>query len=271
MLVFDRNKKPIGLTEKGATILEQVKSILREHRKLHYIASSKSKAIQGDFSLAIIPSVSQYLTPLFLKRFYECYPDVNLTIDEYKTEEIISLLTNDQIDAGLLVTPLNEHAISEHPIFYEKFSVYFSEGHELLKKEKLLEFDLDENKIWLLGDGHCFREQVLRVCSLKERTGVMQSIRFSGGSLETLKQLVCKMGGYTLLPELAASSMGSIEAQNHLRPFEAPVPTREVSLVHSKGFYKSSILKALTEAIQSTLPESISLGKERNTKVIELK
>lgn len=139
-------------------------------------------------------------------------------------------------------------------MFYEKFFAYLAPGHPNLQKTELTEFDLDENNIWLLGEGHCFRDQVLRVCSLDKRRPVIENIQFSGGNLETLKQMVARHGGFTLLPELAIDSIAPEAQSACLRPFQNPVPTREVSLVYAKSLGTPTIpFGALREGIINAL------------------
>lgn len=270
VIIFDRTQKPINITEHGMDIVNQAKVILREHKRLHHIASESSDEPRGDFHLAVIPTVSQYLVPRFVGNFARDFPEVNLTIDEYKTEEIISLLKNDQVDAGLLVTPLEEDGIEERIMFYEKFFAYLAPGHPNLKKSQLSEFDLDENNIWLLGEGHCFRDQVLRVCSLDKRRPVIENIQFSGGNLETLKQMVARHGGFTLLPELAIETITPKDQEACIRPFQSPVPTREVSLAYSRSLYKKKILEALESAIKASLPETIKQHRDTGTTIVGL-
>ena len=121
-IIFDRSKKPIIATETGQEILNQAKTVLQEHRKLHDIANSSSLEIKGSFSLGVIPTLSPYLIPLFVGPFSKKYPNVSLKINEYQTHEIIKQLENDELDAGLLVTPLeNDQIIERHLFFYGKF------------------------------------------------------------------------------------------------------------------------------------------------------
>lgn len=270
VVIFDRSKKPIMTTDIGQEIINQAKIVIKEHRKLKDLAAINSVEIKGEFKLAVIPTLSPYLIPLFIRSFSQAFPKIQLKVSEQKTQDIIKLLGNDEIDAGLLVTPLEDDRIIERHLFFEPFYAYVSEGHPLLKKKKLAENDLNTNQLWLLEEGHCFREQVLKVCSVDKRATVLENVEFTSGNLETLKHLVRKSNGYTLLPELAVLELNEKEAKSHIIPFTKPAPTREVSLVHSRSFLKESIIKAMEETIIASLPTSIRSLKKDHVSVIDI-
>ncbi len=269
IVIFDRSKKPIMITQKGKNFIEQAKVILREHDKLSHIASDNGE-LKGHFKLGVIPSLSAYVLPLFIESFAKKYPSVQVQVSEVKTDKIIEELYDDKLDGGLLVTPLYDDKIIERSLFYEKFMVFCSNDHALYKKSKLSEKDLDSESVWLLEEGHCFREQVVKVCSLDRKNQVLQNINFESGSLETLINLIRKGDGYTLLPELATANLTTTEKKNNLKEFTKPVPTREVSLVHSRSFYKQEILQALEEEIIENLPSNVKSLKKKNIKIIDI-
>ncbi len=270
LIIFDRSKKPIMVTEEGLLIIEQARLTLKEHKKLYTLAQGSSFEARGDFHLAVIPTLSPYLIPLFLGEFSRHFPKVSLKINEYQTEDIIKLLRDDVIDAALLVTPLNDESLIERHLFYEPFYAYLSEGHELLEKSQLVHEDLLGQDLWLLEEGHCFRDQMLKICSLARQNKVMENVEFASGNLETLKNLVKKSCGFTILPELAVQELGKLERDKHLRSFKAPVPTREVSLVHSRSFLKERIIESLEEMILKSLPKEIRSLKRDDLNIVPI-
>lgn len=269
MIIFDRSKKPIITTEKGKRVISQARNVIREYRKVLDITNDKD-TLFGDFNLAVIPSLAPYVVPLFVKSFSKKYPEVKLSISEYKTDTIIEALYDDRIDAGLLVTPLQDDKIIERSLFYERFYVYASKNHELAGKHRIDDSDLDSCSVWLLEEGHCFRDQVIKVCSMGRRKNVLNNIRFASGSLETLVNLIRQGDGYTLLPELATLNLPEHEKEEHLREFFAPVPTREVSLVHSRSFLKQDIIEALQAEIIMNLPKCIKSLKRDGISIINI-
>ena len=270
VVVFDRSKKPILTTDLGLKIIEQCESVLREHRRINDIAFSDASIPQGDFKLAVIPTLAPYIIPQFLHKFSLQYPKVNLKISESITEQIIEDLENDKIDAGCLVTPLGDSSLIERHLFYEPFYVFASEQSSLSTKKTVKESQLEGGELWLLEEGHCFRDQVLRVCSLNKRDKVLPNVEFTSGNLETLKNLVLKGKGFTFLPELAIEQLSDQQKKTNLKKFTKPIPTREVSLVHSRSFLKEGIISALEDTIIKTLPKKIRSLKRGDFKIIDL-
>jgi LysR family hydrogen peroxide-inducible transcriptional activator len=269
VILFDRSKNPILPTDEGTQIIVQARSVLREYKKIFNIIDAAKNEVRGEFRLAVIPTLAPYVIPLFAGQFVQKYPDVNLTIEEFKTEEIIELLGRDEIDAGLLVTPIQGESFIERVLFHEPFSVFASKDHPLLSKAKIKDKDLNTSDVWLLNEGHCFRQQMLNLCKISKDQGQHDNLKFESGNLETLKNMVLSSSGYTLLPHLAVLNL-SKEELKHVRDFHNPIPTREVSLVHNRIFLKEKIISALEEAIVNSLPDSLASLKKKNIEVISI-
>lgn len=269
IIVFDRSKKPIMTTVKGGEVIAQAKEVLRQYRRVFDIKND-SGVLTGTLQLAVIPSLASYVVPLFVRRFAERYPKVNLSITEVKTDTIVEQLYDDIIDVGLLVTPLYDDKLIERLLFYERFKVFAAKGHPLTAKRNVTDSDLDGEPVWLLEEGHCFRDQVVRVCSRAKRQNVLDNVEFASGSLETLINLIRKGDGYTLIPELAAMNLSEQDKAVHLRNFKKPIPTREVSLVHSRSFLKQELIDALEAEIIAALPRGIKSLKKGNLSVIDI-
>ena len=267
--IFDRSKSPIQATDEGLPIIEQAKSIIFEQKKLFSIIDDSKGEITGDFRLSVIPTLSPFIVPLFIQEFVSKYPKVNLMIKENKTEEIIDLIKNDEIDAGILVTPLHEKSIIEKVLYYEPFHLFVSNKHPLSKKSKIKEEDLDINEIWLLNKGNCFRDQVLNICSQPLNRSSHNPINFESGNFETLKNMVLKNSGYTLLPHMATDQLSPAQ-KKLIRPFIRPIPTREVSLVHSKKLLKKKILDALEDEILASVPDDLRSFNNKSHEIIEI-
>lgn len=269
IVVFDRSKKPILTTAKGVQVIAQAKEVLRQYRKVFDIKNDAGQ-LTGTLNLAVIPSLASYVVPLFVRRFAEQHPQMTLSITEVKTETIVEQLYDDEIDVGLLVTPLYDDKLIERVVFYERFKVFAATDHPLTHKKRVADSDLEGESVWLLEEGHCFRDQVVRLCSRAGRRNVLENVQFASGSLETLMNLIRKGDGYTLIPELAAMNLPEWEKEANLRSFKAPVPTREVSLVHSRSFLKQEAIDALEKEIVKGLPRAIKSLKRDNLSVIDI-
>ena len=259
VLLFDRSKKPVVTTEMGIQVINQARIILQEAGRIPEIIQNQKDEIKGELHVGIIPTLSPYLLPLFITKFIEKYPEVTLVVEEILSSEIIKKLKNDQLDVGILVTPLNEKSIVEFPMFYEKFFVYLSTKHPLFTKEQINLKELDAKEMWLLQEGHCFRSQTLNICGEEKMENTR--LRFESGSLETLKRIVEKQFGYTFLPELATIDMES-PRMKYLKSFQKPEPMREVSLITHRSFIKKRLINLLFNEIRAHIPPHL-LDKDR--------
>jgi LysR family transcriptional regulator, hydrogen peroxide-inducible genes activator len=269
--IFDRIKKPVVPTAKGMKFIAQAKVLLHEHHKLMDISKSQSGAMSGELKLGVIPTLAPYLLPLFIESFSKDYPDIHLIIDELKTQTIVERLREDTLDAGLLATPLHEQGLRERPIFYEPFYLYVAKNHALNARKRIKEDDLKGDEMWLLQDGHCLRNQIARFCSLtgSEHT-VFPSIQFEGGNIDTLRNIIRKAQGYTLVPRLFVETLSESEKRDYVREFEKPVPSREVSLVFRRDQWKQDLLKALQDTIAKRLPADLKLSDPKKQMVLAL-
>ncbi len=266
--IFDRSKKPIIATSIGLKLIEQFQIILSESKKVGQIVQSyETHEIEGELILAVIPTLAPYVLPTFLPLLEKKHPGIRLKIQELQTHRIVEALNSDEIDVGLLVTPLKVASIYEYPLFYEPFSVLCKNNHELGTHKRLKHSELHHSDIWLLEEGHCLRNQVLDVCALKKNQKIKSKYQFESGSLETLKNLVDHYGGYTLLPALAANTIG---ADSKLVSFERPIPAREVGLVYRREHYKRDLIEVVGETIISSIPEKIRKIRPKDLDVIPI-
>ena len=266
--IFNRNKKPVVPTQKGKVVIEQAQKTIGEYKKLLSVSRSETREVKGSFRLAVIPTLSSSVIPVFLKKFSEQYPKVDLFINELTTENIVRSLNMEEIDAGILTTPLGEKNIGKKVLFFEAFSVYCSKNHPLLEKSFLKVNDLKKHRdLWILSDGHCFKNQVLNFCNVNSALEIFKNVHFQSGSLETLKTLVERVHGYTFLPQLNIDSLNADE-KKQIRCFKPLAPSREVSLVFLRSHWKKDIIQSLKKVIQSQLPPSVKKVRESGFKVV---
>ncbi len=268
VIIFDRSKQPLIPTDVGARIIEQARGVLTETEKINNIIKDHKNLISGELRIGIIPTLAPYLLPLFIGNYKRKYPNIMIKVEELTTENIVDQLNRDLLDVGVLVTPLKEERINEKPIFYEEMMVYAHDEHPLHNKHDIKVDDIAIPEIWLLSDGHCFRHQVINLCSYKGSSNEELPFYFEAGSLETLMNIIDKEGGITLIPELAAVEM-SENRMEHVRHFTDVTPLREVSLVYSRHFAKNKLIELLWKEITSSMPKPL-LDKDRGT-IVEWK
>ena len=223
--IFDRIKSPVIPTEIGKRILLQARVILMERDRIAEIIDEEQRELRGDLRIGIIPTLAPYLLPLFLTEFLRKYPKVNLTVSELTTPEIINRLGDHGIDAGLLAIPLHQPGLSEQHLFYEEFVLYGPSGDDVMRKKYVLPKDIDVNRLWLLEEGHCLRDQVINLCELKSKERSIHQLDFAAGSIETLRRMVEMNQGLTILPSLSLKYLSS-EQQENIRQFKRPAPVR---------------------------------------------
>ncbi len=257
-LIFDRSKQPVIPTAIGAMVIQQARTVLREAGRIDELIAEAREEIKGDFRLGIIPTLAPGLLPLFLGSFRRSYPKVALVVEEMQTASILEGLRHDDLDAGLLATPVNTPGLIEQPLFYEPFVAYISPRHPLFKQNRIRTSDIPVADLWLLNEGHCFREQALQLCGARAETrDTSHNFQFASGNLETLKKLVERHYGITLLPWLEARDLPGAQQRDMLRKFEEPVPTREISLLLSRTYLKRQITTALAQEIRKAVPPEL--------------
>ncbi len=261
--IFDRSKQPVVPTETGMELIQQARAILASRNKLLETVQEKKGLLMGELRIGIIPTLAPYLLPLFVQSFTRKYPDVRLVVHEMMTELIIARLREGKIDAGILVTPLQEPGIQEHVLFYEEMMAYVSRKNAIYEKTYLLPQDIDPEKLWLLEEGHCFRSQIVNLCELQKISRENSHFDYEAGSIETLRRMVEMNDGITILPELATLDMPAAQRQL-IRQFKKPLPMREVSVVVHRNLVKRRLIEVLRKEILQTIPEKIRKNKTRH-------
>lgn len=247
VLIFDRGKKPIAITEIGKKIVAQAKNIVAEADRMKDIVDQDKGFVGGDFILGIIPTVMPTLLPMFLSTFIKKYPKVNLIIKEQPTDTLINNLEDGHLDAAIAATPLEVGFLIERPLYYEPFVGYVPPSHRLAQSKEISTSDLDISDILLLQDGHCFRDGVINLCK-SPKNMQKEHFQIESGSFETLVNLSNEGMGMTLLPYLNTLDLDKQKLQN-LRHFVKPSPAREISLI----YHKSELKIQITEAIKDTI------------------
>ena len=266
VIIFNRNKKPIELTEVGKKIVAQARNIVSEAERIQDIVDQQKGFIGGEFRLGIIPTIMPTLLPMFLNNFIHKYPRVKLKIEELTTEEIIDRLNEGHLDAAIVATPLGLESIKERVLYYEPFVAYIPPNHRLHQSEKIKPSDLDIDDVLLLEDGHCFREGVINLCKSFKKN-VENKFQIESGSIETLIKLSNEGLGMTLLPYLHTLDIKEKLSVN-LRHFEEPTPAREVGIIYHKSELKMQIIEALQKVISGVVRGAIAF---QNVKIISPK
>jgi len=247
--IFDRSLNPIELTEIGTQIIRQAQLIIHQANQLKEIVQAQKDILSGTLHLAIIPTIAPYLLPHFIATFKKEYPDISLKVSEMHTETIIEKLRLAEIDMAILSTPLDDPKILEVPLYYERFTAYISPTEYIYALRELSATDMPLDRLWVLEEGHCMRNQVFNFCDNKK----YYTSTYEAGSIDTLVKIVDINGGYTVIPELHIDLLSENQKLN-LRDIVKPEATREISLVIRHDFVREGILNAVAECIKKIIP-----------------
>lgn len=263
--LFDRTKQPVIPTEIGTRIIAQARVVLREAERIQQMINSEKNVMTGELRIGIIPTLAPYVLPTLFKQIRTKYPQLELVIKETITEEVIHELKNNRLDCGLVVTPLKDASIKEEVLFYEELFVYVSRKNALYDKKYVLADDINPDQLWLLEEGHCFRSQVLNLCELRKSADL--HFKYATGNIETLKRMVDKSDGLTILPELAVMEFNKNQMKL-VKRLKDPAPAREVSLVTHRDHIKTKLIQTLKDEILEMVPKQ--MRQLRNKKVVEI-
>ncbi len=252
--IFDRSQQPVCPTPVGIHIIEQAQNILVQANRIKNIIEEEKHSLTGIFKLGILPTVAPYLLPRFFPQLMKKYPDLDIRVVEMKTNDIKKALQTGEIDAGIVASLAGMEELQQTPLFYEQFFAYVSREDALFNNEVIRTSDLNGEQLWLLDEGHCLRDQLVRFCQMKSARA--RQLAYHLGSMETFMRMVESGKGVTFIPELAVLQLG--DAQKELvRSFAIPCPTRQVVLLTNKNFIRHTLLEVLVKEIKLSVPKEM--------------
>ncbi len=255
--IFDRTTHPIRTTDVGSQIIVHAKTIIDSVNELRTIADLLNNVLGGKINLGIIPTVSTYILPTEIFDFLQINQKVEMQVKEMTTENIIKSLKSGELDAGIISTPFD--AASEFYqdfLFNEELMIYSSEN--ITKEDSYIVPEaIDVNKVWLLEEGNCLRTQFENICHLKENTMKPKNLDFMASNINTLIQMVDKVGGISIIPEMATHQL-SEEQNKKVSRFRKPFPFREISIIYYKPTYKQKIIDEFTSFVKKSVENKLN-------------
>lgn len=239
VVIFERTNKRVMPTEVGARIIDSARRILREAETLKQTAETARDPLAGNFRLGAFPTVSTYLFPRMVPSLKAELPNLRLILIEEKTAQLIARLKAGEIDAALLALPVEDEAVAHEALFDDVFYLAVPAGHPLAKRSAIDQSELAAQRLLLLEEGHCLRDQALSVCQTLG-AGEQQDVRATG--LETLRQMVKAGTGITFMPRLA---IYPDESGIRYIPFIDPPPKRTIGLFWRKTSTRTRVLAAM--------------------------
>jgi LysR family hydrogen peroxide-inducible transcriptional activator len=244
--LFERSKSSVKATPLGEKIIQQAEKVLAETRTLKELAEAGKDQLNSPLKVGAIFTIGPYLFPHLVPQTYQRAPQMSLFIEESYTAVLRRQLREGELDAIIIALPFNEPDVMTRPLYDEPFVVVMPKGHELAKLKHIQADMLPNQDLLLLGEGHCFRDQVLELCpALSQQQNNRIGSVTQGSSLETLKYMVATGLGITVLPESAVGNLDSDLITT--RPFANPAPYRTVALAWRASFPRGKAIDLLLD------------------------
>ena len=247
--IFERTTKSVIVTPVGETIIERARKALAEADAIFDIAEANKNGLAGPFTLGAIPTICPYLVPEVLPALSRAHPDLHLIVSEDITDNLMSKLLANEVDAIVLATDPKTSDVEEIELFEEAFMAVLPTGHSLAQQNELSQDDLLTADMLLLTEGHCFRDQALDVCA-RDPGDEDDASDVRATSLETLLHLVAAGHGVTLIPRMAMQSPWTEDERLAFRPIASEDAKRELRLVMRKSFPRTEAARAVADVLR---------------------
>lgn len=252
--IFERSSQQVTPTAIGKLVVEQAWKVISRANKIKDIIAEEEQSLSGTFRIGILPTIAPYLLPRFFTKLEKKNPDIDFNILEMKTADIMKALNRGEIDAAIAVRLDELDVYTQTSMFYEQFIAYVAKSDPLFSHKNIKTSDLNNEFLWLLDEGHCFRDQLVKFCNLKSANE--SKSKYSLGSIETFMRMVESGQGVTFIPELALNQL-SDQQKELVRPFALPIPVRDVVLLTTKNFVRHSIAELIIKSVKENVPQGM--------------
>ena len=250
--IFDRSNKKVTPTTTGAKIIVQAERAVREASRISEIVAEEKGSVSGPLRLAASPSIAPYILPEFIRQYLKSYPQVSLTVEEMRTENMLNEIANGKLDAGITISGNVRDGIFEIPLYTEKFLVYLSEDCKRDQNEFRPE-DLEHENMWIVKEAQCLRESAFSFCKARAKGKQIHE----AGNIDTLIRIVDRNGGYTIIPEMHVALLNERQRKNVRRIEGDYLSERRVSLYIKDDCIRQNMLNTITDTLRRFMPEGM--------------
>lgn len=251
MALVERNPRNVMLTEVGEAVAAKARVILREADEIKAIARRAKDPESGTVRLGVFPTLGPYLLPHIVPPIIARFPKLELILVEEKTEVLLKKLHEGELDAAILALPIHDDTLHAEFLFEETFVLALNKQHAMAKTKtnakKVKLHDLADERLLLLDDGHCLRDQALEVCQM---AGAGERAGFRATSLETLRHMVSANVGMTLMPALSVHAPAPASPNVMLIPFAEPAPHRRIAMIWRRTSALTAFLHQLVPLVK---------------------
>ncbi len=268
VVIFERGGMEISMTPLGAQIVAQAERVLEQTAAIKEIAKQNKDPLAGPLRLGVIYTIAPYLLPPLVKTMIEQVPQMPLVLQENFTVRLIESLRQGELDAAIMALPFSDQGLMVQPLYDEPFVVALPKHHSWSTRESIDAEELKSETMLLLGNGHCFRDQVLEVCPEMSRfstTGDGIARTFEGSSLETIRHMVASGIGITVLPKASVPDMQARDGMLRYIPFSSPDPSRRVVIAWRKSFTRKPAIDAVRQAVLACNLHGVTMLHEAET------
>jgi LysR family transcriptional regulator, hydrogen peroxide-inducible genes activator len=249
--LFERTGRRVRVPPAAAPLVAQARRILVAAGDLQELARHRADPFHGTLRIGVIPTICPYLLPDIARPLARDYPHLTIEWSEERTARLVDQVKEGAIDAAVLALEADLRGLAHEPLGRDPFFLAAAPGHPLARgKQRVTPDVLDGAQVFLLDDGHCFRDQALQLCA---RAGARET-RFRATSLATLVQMVTASGGVTLLPSIALA-VENRRGQLTVRPFAKPGPGRTIALAWRRGSALRKSLSRVAGTIRAALSD----------------
>lgn len=256
--LFERNRQSVEPTSIGTKVIEQAKKILQQSIVVKELVQDEVESLKGNLRIGILPTIAPYLLPIITPSIQKKLPDIKINFVELITSECIESLCSNEIDIAIIASSASNDNIQDRKLFYEEFLGYVSQNEDLFSQNVIRTSEINSKNLWMLDEGHCFRDQLVKFCELYKNSN--RQFNYHKGSLSTFIHLVDMGHGVTFVPELFAI-YATEEQKKQIKHFTIPRPARCITMCTRTDFVRTKIIDALYEIIVTSIPESMKTLK----------
>ena len=251
VMIFERSKSAVRVTPIGERIVAQAQKVLEEALGIRELASAGKNQLAAPLKVGAIYTIGPYLFPHLVPQLHRVAPEMPLYIEENFTHVLRDKLRNGELDAIIIALPFQEPDVLTRTLYDEPFSLLLPASHPWAKRDAVTLDELDDSKLLLLGEGHCFRDQVLEACpTLQKGDQQHRQTTVESSSLETIRHMVASGIGMTVLPMSAADDRYYSSDLLVTKPFKTPAPYRTVAVAWRASFPRPKAIELLSDSIR---------------------
>ncbi len=250
VLIFERTKSAVRLTPVGEGIVTQAQKVLEQAQSIRELAQAGKNQLAAPLKVGAIYTVGPYMFPHLIPQLHRVAPDMPLYIEENFTHVLRDKLRTGELDAIIIALPFQEADVLTLPLYDEPFYVLMPANHSWTKKETIDAEMLNDKSLLLLGEGHCFRDQVLEACPTTRKGEAPTHTTVESSSLETIRHMVASGLGVSILPLSAVDSHHYSAGVLDIRPLTPPVPFRTVAIAWRASFPRPRAIEVLADSIR---------------------